>query len=122
MLESSPPTGEAFTPQPSRSIPEPSTAPDSTPASGSAVAASLPRSKEEASESVAELKNTIARLTGQLKEQGELRQRKVAGALEEKGYPKAAQAVAHPNQTAGVPLQWVALLCLLSFIVAWIFF
>jgi hypothetical protein len=61
-------------------------------------------------------------LTAQLKEQGELRQRKVAGALEEKGYPKAAQAVAHPNQTAGVPLQWVALLCLLSFVLAWIFF
>jgi hypothetical protein len=114
---------EAVTPQPSRSIPQSSQADYETPSSSSAgFVASLPRSKEEAGESVAELQKTIARLTSQLKEQGEIRQRKVAGALEEKGYPKAAQAVAHPNQTAGVPLQWVALLCLLSFIVAWIFF
>ncbi|KIW05295.1 hypothetical protein, variant [Verruconis gallopava] len=88
----------------------------------SKVAAALPRSKEEAADQVAELKNTIAQLTAQLKEQGELRQRKVANTLEEKGYPSAAQAVAHPNQAAGVPLQYVALLCLLSFLVAWIFF
>ena len=71
---------------------------------------------------MADLKNKITQLTAQLKEQGELRQRNVAAKLEEKGYPKAAQAVAHPNQTAGVPLQWVALLCLVSFLVAWIFF
>jgi hypothetical protein len=88
----------------------------------SGLATSLPTNKEEAKDQVAELKNKVARLTSQLKEQGELRQRKAATALEEKGYPNAAQAVAHPNQTAGVPLQWVALLCLISFLVAWIFF
>jgi hypothetical protein len=114
------PGPEAVTPQPSRSLPPQDSTPASTAPSG--IAASIPRTKEEASESVAELRNTVAKLTAQLKEQGELRQRKVAGVLEEKGYPKAAQAVAHPNQTAGVPLQWVALLCLLSFIVAWLFF
>jgi hypothetical protein len=88
----------------------------------SGLAASTSSNKEDAQSQIAELKGHVARLTAQLKEQGELRQRKAASTLEEKGYPKAAQAVAHPNQTAGVPLQWVALLCLLSFLVAWLFF
>jgi len=92
---------------------------DETASSG--IAASLP-SGQDINAQLTDAKNQIARLTQQLKEQGELRQRKVADTLEEKGFPKVAQAVAHPNQTAGVPLQWVALLCLISFILAWIFF
>lgn len=111
---------EAVTPQPARSAPTIDEPASSAPASS--VAAAIPRTKEEAQESVAELKNTIAKLTSQLKEQGELRQRNVASKLEEKGYGNVAQVVREPNQAAGVPLQWVALLCLISFLVAWIFF
>jgi len=92
---------------------------DETASSG--IAASLP-SSADVNAQLTEAKSQISRLTQQLKEQGELRQRKVATTLEEKGFPGVAQAVAHPNQTAGVPLQYVALLCLISFILAWIFF
>jgi len=92
---------------------------DETASSG--IVASLPSSADVGAQ-LTQAKSEIARLTQQLKEQGELRQRKVATALEEKGFPKAAQAIAHPNQTAGIPLQYAALLCLISFILAWVFF
>lgn len=89
--------------------------------SSSGIAASLPSSADVGAQ-LTEAKNQIARLTEQLKEQGELRQRKAANALEEKGFPRAAQAVAHPSQAAGVPLTYVALIALITFLIAWLFF
>jgi hypothetical protein len=96
----------------------------SNPATGgvaAAIAGAVP-SRDDAQTQLNAAKEQIAKLTSQLKEQGDLRHRKGVQALEEKGYPKAAQALAHPNQAAGVPLQWVALLCFLFFMVAYLFF
>lgn len=88
----------------------------------SSLSSAIPTSREDVQTQLQAAKEQIAKLTSQLQDQGELRRRKGVEALEEKGYPKAAQALAHPNQAAGVPLQWVAILCLVSFLLAWIFF
>jgi hypothetical protein len=96
----------------------------SNPATGgvaAAVAGVVP-SRDDVQAQLAAAKDQITKLTRDLKEQGELRQRKGVQALEEKGYPKAAQALANPNQAAGVPLQWVALLCFIFFMIAFLFF
>jgi hypothetical protein len=85
------------------------------------IASAVP-SRDDVQAQLAAAKEEIAKLTNQLKEQGELRQRKAVQTLDDKGYTKAAQALAHPNEAAGVPLQWVALLCFLFFMVAYIFF
>jgi hypothetical protein len=86
-----------------------------------AVAGVVP-SRDDVQTQLIAARDQIAKLTSQLKEQGEIRQRKGAQVLEEKGYPKAAQALAHPNQAAGVPLQYVALLCFIFFMIAFLFF
>lgn len=96
----------------------------SNPATGgvaAAVAGAVP-SRDDVHAQLTAARDQITKLTSQLKEQGEIRQRKGVQALEEKGYPKAAQALAHPNQTAGVPLQYVALLCFIFFMIAFLFF
>ncbi|TID13630.1 MSP domain-containing protein [Venturia nashicola] len=96
----------------------------SNPAIGgvAAAAGSVLPSRDDVQAQLVAAKDQIAQLTSQLKEQGELRQRKGVQALEEKGYPKAAQALANPNQAAGVPLQYVALLCFIFFMIAFLFF
>jgi hypothetical protein len=60
----------------------------------------------------------IAQLTQKASEQGDLRRRKGAEALEQRGFTNAAQVVANPQQ-AGVPLKWAAILLLVAFLLGW---
>jgi len=92
-----------------------------TSSTASTIAAAIP-TREDVQAQLTAAKDQIAKLTQQLKEGGELRQRKGVQALEERGHTQAAQILAHPNQAAGVPLQWVALLVLISFLIAYLFF
>ena len=80
-----------------------------------AVTRTLPTSQEELKQQLAEAKAQIKKLTGQLGDP-QLRQRKVQEASE-----KVQTAVQQTGET-GVPVQVVAGLCLLSFLLAYFFF
>lgn len=71
-----------------------------------------------------ELKNKLAQAEAQLlnlKDSG-LRQRSVKSASSEEKRPAANTAQVVKQQPDGVPVQIVALLCLLSFLLAYFFF
>jgi len=87
----------------------------------STFASAIPMNSEEVKAQLAEAKAQIVKLTKAASEQSELRRRKGAEVLEQKGFPNAAQALANP-QSAGVPLQWVAILTFLAFLVGWLAF
>lgn len=81
----------------------------------STVANSVPTSSEDLKEQLAAAKAQIQKLTGQLQDP-QFRQRKAQEANEK------VQAVVQQSQQSGVPLQIVAGLCLLSFLIAYLFF
>jgi hypothetical protein len=86
----------------------------------STVTNAVPTSIEDLRAQLSEANNTIQRLKQQA-EQG-LRQRKAgAGAVASKG-DGGALAVTDTNAPLGVSIQVVAILCLLSFLLAYLFF
>jgi len=87
----------------------------------SSFANAVPTSGEDVQTQLTAAKERIAQLMEQMSDQSELRRRKGADVLEQKGFPKAAQALAHPTST-GVPLKWTAGLVFLAFILGWLFF
>ena len=88
----------------------------STPANThAAVANPVPTSTEELQQQLAAAKAQIAKLTSQLNDP-QLRQRKVQEASEK------MQTVVQQSNESGVPVQIVAGLCLLSFLIAYLFF
>lgn len=91
---------------------------ETTAAEGSTLG-TIPTSQEQLKQQLEEAKAHIARLQGQVQEG--LRQRKPQEAAE-----KVANSVQQSMQNApapgGVPIQIVAGLCLLCFIIAWMFF
>lgn len=80
-----------------------------------AVANAIPTSQEELKQQLAAAQAQISQLTTQLADP-QVRQRKIQEATE-----KVQTTVQHANDT-GVPLQVVAGLCLLSFLIAYVFF
>lgn len=84
-------------------------------AAASTVANSVPTSSEDLKEQLAAAKAQIQKLTSQLQDP-QFRQRKVQEANEK------VQAVVQQSHQSGVPLQIVAGLCLLSFLIAYLFF
>jgi len=78
----------------------------------------LPTSADDVKAQLASAQAKIAQLTAKVSEQGEIRRRKGAEALEERGFTSAAQVVANPQQV-GVPLKWVAILVLIFFFLGW---
>jgi hypothetical protein len=78
----------------------------------------LPTSADDVKAQLASAQAKIAQLTAKVSEQGEIRRRKGAEALEERGFTTAAQVVANPQQV-GVPLKWVAILVLIFFFLGW---
>ncbi|KAJ9612895.1 phosphatidylinositol-binding protein scs2 [Cladophialophora chaetospira] len=84
-------------------------------AAASYVAASVPKSSDDIQEQLAAAKAQIQKLTSQLQDP-QFRQRKVQEANEK------VQTVVAQSQESGVPLQIVAGLCLLSFLIAYLFF
>lgn len=97
----------------------PSAAADSTTEGKSDLTESL---KEQLSDALAQ----IQRLKAQITDRGsELRQRKSDGAQDSalsKASTTLQQQVAHPAAETGVPVQIVAALCLLSFLLAYFLF
>ena len=85
-------------------------------AAASAVASSVPTSNDEMREQLATAKAQIQKLTNQLQDP-QVRQRKVQQTNE-----KVQAVVAQAQEGGGVPLQIVAGLCLLSFLIAYLFF
>ncbi|EXJ55083.1 hypothetical protein A1O7_08008 [Cladophialophora yegresii CBS 114405] len=81
----------------------------------SVVASAVPTSGDEMKEQLAAAKAQIQKLTNQLQDP-QVRQRKVQEANEK------VQTVVQQSQESGVPLQIVAGLCLLSFLIAYLFF
>lgn len=80
-----------------------------------AVTNAVPTSSEELQAQLAAAKAQIAKLTSQLSDP-QLRQRKVQEASEK------MQTVVQQSNESGVPVQIVAGLCLLSFLIAYLFF
>lgn len=104
----------------SRSVPEPESQPatqaDST-TSGiySSVASAVPTSSAELQQQLDAAKAQISKLSSQLSDP-QVRQRKVQEASEK------MQTVVQQTNDSGVPVQIVAGLCLLSFLIAYMFF
>ena len=106
----------------SKAVSEPKVA-TSTPAESSstmsnayaAVTSAVPTSSEELQQQLAAAKAQISKLTSQLGDP-QLRQRKVQEASEK------MQSVVQQGNESGVPVQFVAGLCLLSFLIAYLFF
>ncbi|BAE59389.1 unnamed protein product [Aspergillus oryzae RIB40] len=85
-----------------------------------AIASAIPTSGEDLSAQLAEAKAQIQNLKDRLADQG-LRQRKIGGETEKSAAPALQQQHAQSVE-AGVPVQMVAGLCLLSFLIAYFFF
>ncbi|KAE8373442.1 PapD-like protein [Aspergillus bertholletiae] len=85
-----------------------------------AIASVIPTSGEDLSAQLAEAKAQIQKLKDKLADQG-LRQRKIGGETEKSAAPALQQQHAQAVE-AGVPVQMVAGLCLLSFLIAYFFF
>lgn len=80
-----------------------------------AVSNAIPSSQDELKQQLADAQAQISKLTNQLSDP-QFRQRKVQEATEK------VQTVVQQTNESGVPLQIVAGLCLLSFLIAYIFF
>ncbi|KAJ5081563.1 PapD-like protein [Penicillium alfredii] len=101
----------------SETSPKNEPAPSSISNAKSAVASALP-SSDELKGQLADANAQIQRLKDRLADQG-LRQRKTGG---EATTPPAPMQQQHAQTEAGVPIQIVAGLCLLSFLIAYFFF
>ncbi|KAI0878066.1 PapD-like protein [Hypoxylon argillaceum] len=87
------------------------------------VAIATTKSSEPSREELKEQLLQAEKLIAQLKKDGGLRQRKAGGTTEEKPSVKPAQlAQAARTGTEGVPVQITAILCLVSFLLAYVFF
>jgi hypothetical protein len=86
------------------------------------VASTIPVSVEDLKEQLAEANATIARLKDQAAEQTGLRQRKITGEKTNSSGLTSLQQSQPQTTVAGVPLQVTALLCLLSFLIAYFLF
>jgi len=86
------------------------------------IASTIPVSSEDLKTQLAEANATIARLKDQLAEQAGLRQRKTTSENTNPSGPTALQQTQQQASAAGVPLQVAALLCLLSFLIAYFLF
>lgn len=84
-------------------------------AAAAAISRSIPTSNEELQEQLAAAKAHIQKLTAQVQDP-QFRQRKAQQASEK------VQTVVQQSNESGVPLQIVAGLCLLSFLIAYLFF
>ncbi len=84
-------------------------------AAAAAVSSAVPTSTEELQEQLAAAKAQISKLSSQIQDP-QFRQRKVQEANEK------VQTVVQQSHDSGVPLQIVAGLCLLSFLIAYLFF
>lgn len=84
-------------------------------AAASAVAAAVPQNTDQLKEQLAAAQARIKDLSTQLQDP-QIRQRKVAEAQEK------VQTVVQQSQEIGVPLHIVAALCLVSFLIAYLFF
>jgi len=84
-------------------------------AAASAVSSALPTSNDELREQLAAAKAQIQKLSNQIQDP-QFRQRKAAEATEK------VQTMVQQSNESGVPLQIVAGLCLLSFLIAYLFF
>ncbi|KAI3326041.1 VAMP-associated protein [Xylariaceae sp. AK1471] len=80
-------------------------------------------SREELKQQLLQAESLISQLKNK-EDQGGLRQRKTGGAAEEKPITKAAGLTPQAIRTGteGVPVHYVAILCLLSFLLAYFFF
>lgn len=88
-----------------------------------AVAAAMPSSTDDVKAQLAEAQATIGRLTKQLQDSTGLRQRKVDGSSSAKGASiGTASMEVQQGPPNGVPVPIVAALCLLSFLLAYLFF
>ena len=86
------------------------------------VASTIPASSEDLKVQLAEANATIARLKDQIAEHTGLRQRKTTSEKTNSSGPTAMQQTQQQEAAVGVPLQVVALLCLLSFLIAYFLF
>lgn len=84
-------------------------------AAATAVSTAVPKSQDELKQQLAAAHARIKELTTQLSDP-QVRQRKVAEAQEK------VQTVVQQSQDSGVPLHIVAALCLVSFLIAYLFF
>ncbi len=84
-------------------------------AAASAVANAVPTSSQELQERLAAAKAPVTKLSDQIQDP-QLRQRKVQEASEK------VQTVVQQSHETGVPLQIVAALCLISFLIGYLFF
>lgn len=86
-----------------------------------AVANAVPTSSEELKTQLAEAKATIQRLQAQAQE-SVLRQRKTDAANKKATESSSSNMAVQQASAGGVPVSYVALLCLLCFLIAYIFF
>ena len=117
--EEKPPSYTANSPSPQFDSPAPAEkSADSAGVAGAAAAIrnSIPSNQEELKAQLQAAQNQIAKLTQELKDP-QLRQRKVAEASQ-----KVQQVVQQTNESGGVPLHIAAALCLVSFLIAYLFF
>lgn len=120
------PSAAAVTPQRSTAasqsvISDKSPSPDTTAASGvgAAVTSAIPTNQEDLRAKLDEANATISRLRADAQEG--LRQRKPQESAE-KAVEQVKQSMQNAPAPGGVPLPIVAALCLLCFIIAWMFF
>lgn len=89
-------------------------------AAAAGIASAIPNNTEELKAQLEDAKASIARLTKQVQDQG-LRQRNTGGAQEKSTVGEVATSV-QQNTPNGVPVPVTAALCLLSFLLAYLFF
>ncbi|KAB8239841.1 phosphatidylinositol-binding protein scs2 [Aspergillus alliaceus] len=104
-----------------RDIPTPQATESTTSSAKAAIASAIPTSGEDLSAQLAEAKAQIQKLKDRLSDQG-LRQRKIGGETEKSATPGLQQQQHAQSVEPGVPVQVVAGLCLLSFLIAYFFF
>lgn len=107
--------------QPAQSAGPVETVKSTVAAAAAGVASVVPTSRDELQAQLNEAQAQIARLTKQAQEASGLRQRKAEPTHEAKAQLATAQHTQQAPAT-GVPVQWVAGLCLLSFLIAYFFF
>lgn len=107
--------------QPTQNAGPVDTVKSSVAAAAAGVANVVPTSREDLQAQLNEAQAQIARLTKQAQEASGLRQRKAEPTHEAKAQLATAQR-SQQTPATGVPVQWVAGLCLMSFLIAYFFF
>ncbi|PYH95149.1 VAMP-associated protein [Aspergillus ellipticus CBS 707.79] len=107
-----------FSDKPKREVSTPQTKEGPATSTKSPIVGKQPNLSDDLKAQLSEAQAQILALKERLADQG-LRQRKIGGETEKAPAPLAQQ---QPQSEAGVPLQMVAGLCLLSFLIAYFFF